>query len=115
MPTDATVSYGSSWNESPRYILRPSVNTSNGWNDFAWAWERLTDTDSVITVNHSETVEQLLRSYFITPHSQFSGSFTFTTDENGKVVDEEEVMEPPTELLLYLTEQAEETEELHED
>lgn len=28
---------------------------------------------------------------------------------------EEEKMEPPTELILYLTEQAEETEELHED
>ncbi len=113
MPTEATVSYGTSLNESPRYILYPSVSTDN--STFERWWEQLTDTNPVITVNHSEIAEQLLRSYFITPYSQFSGSFTFTTDENDKVVDEEEVMEPPTELLLYLTGQAEETEELHED
>lgn len=114
MPTEATISYGTSLNESPRYILYPSESTDNSWNDFAWEWKQLTNTDYV-TVDHYETAEQLLRSYFITPYSQFSGSFTFTTDDNGKVVDEEEVMEPPTELLLYLTEQAKETEELHED
>lgn len=38
------------------------------------------------------------------------GVYTFDPTDS-----EEEKMEPPTELILYLTEQAEETEELHED
>ena len=38
------------------------------------------------------------------------GVYTFDPTDS-----EEEKMEPPTELILYLTKQAEETEELHED